>query len=357
MGSLNAGVSWDQADYIVQTVPFNWKTVIGKRILITGATGLIGAQLTRVLLTAADRLNLDMHLILPVRDERKAKLFFGDESRNISYIKWDLETPDLNGIEFNFAFHLASPTSSSFFKESPVETIKQIIGGSEAVLNCATRCKAEKIIFLSSMEVYGEIETVARETQIGSMDTMIVRNCYPEAKKLVECLCASYAEEFGVACTVARLSQCFGEGVAREDNRVFAEFARRAVSGENIVLFTDGLKKNMYVSVDDAVSALLILLEKGESQHIYNIANEKTYCSVKEMAYFVKEVFGPASARVCFKKDTEREAIFRKSSNLKLDCSEIRKLGWFPTQDLFDMYALMISGWGFDPVQFRSKHY
>lgn len=354
MGSVKTSVPWNRASYVFQTTPFNWKIVDGKKILITGSTGLIGAHLTRVFLVAAKTLNLDIHLILPVRDKEKATRLFGDLSKNITLIKWDLDNPDFGDVGFDFAFHLASPTSSSYFKNHPVETIKQIINSSEALLSCAVKCNTKKVVFLSTMEVYGDTKNAAKETMLGSMDTMVVRNCYPEAKKLVECLCASYAEEFGIFCTVARLSQCFGEGVAQNDSRVFAEFARCVVSGKDIVLFSDGSKKNMYVSVDDAVAALLILLERGENKHTYNVANEETYCSVKEMAYLIKKTFDLKPFEVRFENNIGKEAIFRKSTDLRLDCSEIRKIGWNPSQNLLDMYFLMIAGWGFDPNCFRS---
>lgn len=353
MGSIGASVVWKQADYVFQTTSFNWEMLNNKKVLITGSTGLIGAHLTRVILVAAKELNLNIHLVLPVRDEAKATQLFGSVSNGATLVRWDLDNPNLCGVEFDYAFHLASPTSSEYFKNHPVETIKQIVNGGEALLSRAVLCDAEKVVFLSSMEVYGYMGEAAKETRLGSMDTMVVRNCYPEAKKLVECLCASYAEEYGIHCMVARLSQCFGEGVAQHDSRVFAEFARCAVSGKDIVLFTDGSKKNMYVSVDDAVAALLVLLERGESKRAYNIANEKTYCSVREMAYFMQETFNLTPFEVRFEKNAEREAAFRKSADLRLDCSAVRKIGWHPSQDLLDMYCLMIAGWGLDPDGFR----
>ena len=88
------------------------------------------------------------------------------------------------------------------------------------------------------MEVYGapSEESKITESSPSELDTMSVRSCYPESKRICECLCASYASQYGVPAKVVRLTQTFGHGVEYSDKRVFAEFARSVIEKKNIVL-------------------------------------------------------------------------------------------------------------------------
>lgn len=195
------------------------------------------------------------------------------------------------------------------------------------------------------MEVYGEIDGSVNETDFGALDSMVVRNCYPEAKRLSETLFASYFSEYGVPACVLRLAQTFGAGVNLNDGRVFAEFAKRAISNQDIVLFSDGSMRNTYVSLRDVVNAILYVLVYGECGQAYNVSNEFTYCSIYEMAKMVLDNFGNSSARIIFGEDASRKKSFRKSSDLFLSSKKLEGLGWHPHDNLFDMYKQMIDHW------------
>ena len=93
----------------------------------------------------------------------------------------------------------------------------------------------------------------------------------------------------------ARLAQTFGAGVTADDNRVFAQFARNIIAGEDIVLHTTGELSRCYCYTVDAIEAILFILLKGEDGEAYNVANEDTYCSIYEMASVLQQ---GASARL-----------------------------------------------------------
>lgn len=322
-----------------------WKSFQRKTFVITGSTGLIGSQLVRVLLSRNDQFGSSCKLILPVRNITKAQMMFG-ERPDIVYIQWELDSEVLAlDSSADYFIHAACGTSSKAFLNNPASTISSIVNGAETTLRAAQRCDVDKYLFLSTMEVYGEVSRTAVETNLGSLDPMVVRNSYPEAKKLVECLCASYYSEFSLHTIVLRLAQTFGQGVSFDDERVFAEFGRHAAKGEDIILFSDGKKKNMYLSVNDAVSAILFGLAYGEPGNVYNVANEATYCSVEEMANMVIRTFGKQGTSVQHKTDKQREASFRKSSDLRMDCSKLNQLGWVPVDDLRSMYQSMMNCW------------
>lgn len=95
-----------------------------------------------------------------------------------------------------------------------------------------------------------------------------------------------------------------------------------ATTGKGITLLTDGSKRNAYLSVDDAVRALIFLLAKGKSGEAYNAANDESYCSIREMAELVLMNFDTTNSTLIRKVNPEREATFRKSSNLKMDTSK-----------------------------------
>ena len=332
------------AERFAKNTPFDWNSIAGKRIAITGATGLIGSQLVRSIMAANRLFNSNISLILPVRNIDKAVGFFGSPNE-ISYIQWSLGENLIFPQPVDYVIHAACGTSSKSFTLEPATTISQIVNGGEETLKAAVDAKAQRYLFLSTMEVYGEVDGLATEDNLGKLDPMVVRNSYPEAKRLVECLVASYAVQHGLSSSVLRLAQTFGQGVVKEDMRVFADFGRHAISGDDIVLLSDGLKRNGYLAIDDAVSAILTVLLKGKTGEAYNAVNQNTYCSIKEMAEMVLAHFGTKDASLRREFDPEREATFRKSSDLKLDTSKLQALGWAPSESLLDMYQMMIDGW------------
>ena len=119
-----------------------------------------------------------------------------------------------------------------------------------------------RTIFLSTLEVYGEDKTVEsfKEDDIGYVNFMISRSCYPESKRLSETLCQAYIKEFNLDIVIARLGYIYGPTIKLSSSKADVQFLNKALSGENIVLKSSGMQKRSYCYVADTVSALLTVL-------------------------------------------------------------------------------------------------
>ena len=104
-----------------------------------------------------------------------------------------------------------------------------------------------------------DTNAVTEEVQ-GYLDPMAVRSSYPMAKRASENLCCLYASEYGVPVMIARLTQTTGAGIAKDDNRIIAQFAKLASQGKDIVLNTTGESARPYCYTTDTISALLFIL-------------------------------------------------------------------------------------------------
>lgn len=199
-------------------------------------------------------------------------------------------------------------------------------------------------VYLSSMEVYGSpLNDLKIDEKHGTnLDTMKVRSCYPESKRMCESLCASYSSEFGVPAKVVRLTQTFGPGVKYDDGRVFAEFARCAIERRNIVLKTKGETRRSYLYTEDAVNAILTVLYNGIPGQAYNAANEETYCSIYEMAKMVAGRFGDNSVKVLVEETNPEKLGYAPVLYMNLDTTKLHNLGWKAKFNLESMYQNMI---------------
>ena len=320
---------------------------MAESVLVTGATGLVGGALVRYFAAEGRR------VYAAVRNVEKAHAQFGGLA-NVEIAEWDLTKP--GGPRFcaaadarervppvEWLVHAAAETASRAFVERPVETIASILDGTRSVLEFARTAKIGSLVYLSTMEVYGAptVEPVA-ERDYGYLDPISVRSSYPEAKRMAENLCVAYASEYGVPVKIARLAQTFGEGVRADDNRVYAQFARAVLDNHDIVLRTDGSAARCYCAVSDAVAAIALLLERGENATPYTVANETTFCSVREMAERLIEAHPESRSKLVFDMSETAARMYAPAARLKLDSSRLRALGWEPKVGLMEMFDRMM---------------
>lgn len=334
----------DLEEILKEDIPFD--KFDEKVVLITGATGLIGSQLVKLLACISRKRNINIHVLAMVRDYEKAQrilrnilhrdniqLVYGDILRKISY----------EG-HVDYIIHTASVTSSQFFVKYPVETIDIAINGTKNVLEFAKEKNVQSIVYVSSLEIYGvpTVNIPIDETAYGYIDPLQVRSSYSEGKRLAECLCCSYAAEYNVPAKIARLSQTFGAGVEYNDTRVFAEFARCVIEHRDIVLHTRGNTVRTYCYTRDALIALLIILFKGNIGEAYNVANENTKISIKDMATLVCSL-SKENIKVQFDCPSDLSMYgYNPEMIIALDCTKLKKIGWSPTINLKEMFNRLI---------------
>ena len=325
----------------------DWEALRGRSLLITGGTGLIGRTLIKALLHANRKMDLKQRILALVRNPEKAEQLLGKPDEALQFIEGSVENLPAIEESVDYIIHCASPTASLFFVEHPVETVQIAVQGTMKLLELAREKKVKSFVYLSSMEVYGapHEDSLIFESRGCTLDSMTVRSCYPIAKRLCENLCAGFAKEYAVPAKVIRLAQTFGPGVLRDDRRVFAEFARDALEGKDIILKTAGTSKREYLYTADAVTAILTVLLRGKAGEAYNAGNKETYCSIVEMAQLVaKEVAGNTIRLKLPKVINESNSQFSPPHHLHLDVSKLAALGWKPTRGLKEMYIRMLKG-------------
>lgn len=308
--------------------------------LITGATGLIGKNIIKFLLNTKHVITI----YAVVRDLSKAERIFSEfQTPNLKFIVGDICDLSPQKMDIDYIIHGASQTASDMFIKEPVQTITTALEGTKNMLEIGRLSQVKGFIFLSSMEVYGTPSTDEKidEKYNTNLDTMMVRSCYPESKRMCENMCSAYAYQYGVPATVIRLTQTFGPGVEYDDKRVFAEFARCVIEKKDIVLKTKGKTKRSYLFTDDAVDAILTVLVHGNSGEAYNAANEDTYCSIYDMACLLADNNGIAV--VVDETSCNSNLGYAPTLHMNLDTKKLRQLGWSPKVGLYDMYQKMIS--------------
>ena len=323
-----------------------------KKILITGATGLIGSLLVKTFLYCNHVHQLNMKVYALVRNAEKANTIFEGcvGISDLTYVIADLEKDELYQkiqIEGNcdFIIHAAAVTTSKLMVSQPVDNIKTAVNGTDKMLKFAVDKKCSSFVYISSMEIYGQPFTEGKtaEQDLGYIDIASVRSCYPEGKRMCECLCTAYASQYGLNVKSARLAQTFGPGILPTENRVFAQFARSEMNGQDIVLHTMGTSEGNYVYTRDAVKAIIMLLTEGMSGQAYNIANEDSHMTIRQMAELVaKEIAGNQIKVVIDIPEDNRSLGYAPGVKMGLDASKMKSLGWNPEVDLVESYRRMM---------------
>ncbi|EGS7936924.1 NAD(P)-dependent oxidoreductase, partial [Campylobacter coli] len=298
---------------------FNIDKMTNKKILITGANGYIGSILTLIL-------HHNAKLYCLVRDKDKMIKRFQEICGDIDKISI---YEDLHKIKdkIDVVIHCAAPTQSDFFIENPIDTVDIIYTNTKNILDFSKKNNVEKVIFLSTMEIYGDVigDNIV-EDDIGKFSITNIRNSYPLAKQISEFMVHSYSKKYSLSASIARLTQTIGPTAQINDNRVYMDFIRSAVKKSKITLFTKGETKREYIDVFDVAMAIIFIACEKKLFEIYNISNPNIFISIYDLA---KIISNKLNAELVFdlQRDTSR---YLPPFIRKLNSDKIYQLGWKP---------------------------
>ena len=196
------------------------------------------------------------------------------------------------------------------------------------------------------METYG-IQQVdyqnMTEEDLGYIDHLDVRSSYSEGKRICECYCSAYFHEYNVPICIARVAQCFGPGLSLLDNRVSMQFAKSVMHNKNITLHTAGQSVSNFCYITDVLSALVLLLIKGECGEAYNICNSNETRSIKDIANLVAKEVAKGKIDVVFDiPDNANQYGYAHDVKFILNSEKIQSLGWKPKINMVTGYRNLI---------------
>ncbi len=307
--------------------------LVGKTVLITGATGLIGTQMTDALMRG-NRLGAETHVIAAARNGDKARERLGEHfgSPFFRFMRHDAAEPFPDTISPDYIIPLASFTHPAAYSRFPVETMIINLKGAEHALDLAARCGAE-VLYPGTVEIYGNARDGEdfKEDSTGRLDLSTSRACYTESKRAAEAMCQSFRAEKGVRVVIGRLCRVFGPTILSDDSKASSQFLMKALRKEDIVLKSDGRQLFSYIYAADAVGALLHIMLNGEDGKAYNISDGKCGVRLKD---FALTCAAAAGTRVVYDtpSDEERKG-YSVAARAVLDSSRLLATGWRPAYD------------------------
>ena len=225
----------------------------GRRVLVTGANGFIGAWLIRTLVELgadvtgydmADRGALSLHPGLRERIE----LVVG-QTTDGALLRSTLEARRIQTV-----FHLAANSNLGWAKSHPVEVFESNIQGSWCVLEaCRLAGGLESAVVASSNTVYGE--QTSREPFVEDL-AFNPTHPYPASKACTDIIARCYAWNFGLPIAVVRATNTFG-GADPNLKRIVPDTVLKLIRGERPVILSDGSPQKGYLYVKDTVQAYL----------------------------------------------------------------------------------------------------
>ena len=313
-----------------------------KTFLITGSKGIMGSGLIKWILYENMVHGTNAHVIASTRNPDNIPDYF-DDNDNIEFCKFGSELEACKEKTIDYVLHAAAPTNNRVLKAQPVESLRVIIDGTEALIKIAKEHNSTMLYF-SSAEAYGtpSIDKPLPEDYVGAVDSLNTRSCYTLGKKVAELMCKSYFEEYDVDVRIIRPTVILGLWQPYDSVKVEAELMRCVVENTDFTMKSDGSTKKSVIYSLDAVSAALTVLFKGKAGETYNATNPETYCSVKERAEQIRNTFNKNINIVFAPVDTSVSEGYLPKYMLLEDITKISNIGWKPYADMDYIFSIDI---------------
>ncbi|NEQ98792.1 MAG: SDR family oxidoreductase, partial [Cyanothece sp. SIO2G6] len=240
------------------------------RILVTGGAGFLGSHLI-------DRLMVQGHEVICLDNfhtGRKHNLLKWINNPYFELIRHDVTKPIL--LEVDQIYHLACPASPVHYQYNPVKTIKTNVMGTLNMLGLAKRVKA-RFLLASTSEIYGDPDIHPQpEEYRGNVNTIGIRSCYDERKRVAETISFDYHRQNDVDIRVMRIFNTYGPRMLEDDGRVVSNFIVQALRGIPLTVYGDGAQTRSFCYVSDLIEGMMRLMN-GDYIGPVNIGNPGEY--------------------------------------------------------------------------------
>ncbi|HET8991077.1 MAG TPA: dTDP-glucose 4,6-dehydratase [Acidimicrobiales bacterium] len=307
------------------------------RVVVTGAAGFIGSRFAEMLLDEAPRLGYDDVVLLDAltysgRLENLEGALADPRARFVHGSILDPTTVEAALAGAHAVVHLAAESHVDRSIAGARPFYETNVVGTHQLLESARRSGVERVVHVSTDEVYGSIAVGAwRE------DHLLEPNSpYSSSKAGSDLAALAYHRTFGLSVMVTRCSNNYGPRQFPE--KVIPLFVTRLLEGRTVPLYGDGRNVRDWLHVDDHCRGLLAVLERGRPGEIYNIGGGTELTNLE------------LTRRILALMDADESAIEPVADRLGhdrrycVDWSKIRdELGYAPSVDFDEGLAATVA--------------
>ena len=236
-----------------------------KSALVTGGAGFLGSHLCRRLLGEGYKVyaldNLYTGSEDNIADLRGSFDFRFIQDDVIDATGSWQKIHGIEDVKFDEVYNLACPASPVHYQARPIFTTKTSVFG---ILNMLELAKSHgaKLLHTSTSEVYGDPAVHPQvESYWGNVNTIGIRSCYDEGKRVAETFAADYIREYDVDVRMVRIFNTYGPNMHPQDGRVISNFIMQALRDEDITIFGDGSQTRSFQYCDDLIEAFRRYME------------------------------------------------------------------------------------------------
>lgn len=291
------------------------------KILLTGSCGFIFSNFLRsffkeysdVQIIGIDR--LDEHCNKEnIFNHKNYKLYVGDIA-NDQFIDrvFDIEQPDI-------VINAAARSFVGSSLDNPIPFIYSNVLGTQVLCNASVKYKVKRFIQYSTDEIYGQLLS-DKDPSWTESSIANARNPYACSKLAGELIVKSTYETFGLAYNITRC--CNNYGPMQNTRNLIPKIITSNLNGLEMPIQGEGKEIREFIHVDDSISALNVILDKGPVNQEYNIGSGFESPNI-ETAKTISKIMG-LEPKIKF-VEQRRCNDFRYS----VDCTKLKSLGWKP---------------------------
>ena len=295
-----------------------------QRVLVTGGAGFLGSHLCDKLIAAGHDVLCVDNLFTGSKDNIRHLL----DHPHFEFMRHDIMEPLF--VEVDQIYNLACPASPPHYQFDPIKTAKTCFLGALNMLGLAKRCKA-RILQASTSEVYGDPDVHPQpETYRGNVNTIGIRACYDEGKRVAETLFFDYHRQHKVDIRVVRIFNTYGPRMNPDDGRVVSNFIMQALHNDDITIYGDGRQTRSFCYVDDLIEGMYRMMNTEGFTGPVNLGNPGEFTMLELAERVITKT--NSKSKITFKPlpsddPTQRKPVITLAKE---------KLGWEPVIALDD---------------------